>query len=509
MTNALPDRPKKLMSRRAALGLILGSSASAALAQTFPHQLDASPIPHPRPRDLFKRAIPSAQDLIDAAGLSGRHAFALVDLNTGETLESAAPLRRLPPASVAKTVTGLYALEALGGEFRFETRVLATGPITNGHLAGDLILEGSGDPTLDTDSLGALVDQLAQLGLRNISGNFYLWDGALPRIDEIDQAQTEYAGYNPTISGLNLNFNRVHFEWRREGSDYAIKMDARAKRYAPDVKIARMSIAPRNLPVFDHEDGQGFDAWSVARSALGNGGARWLPVRLPALYAGEVFQTIARQQGINLPKPKRLDRAPSGTQLARHASAPLTTLVRDMLKYSTNLTAEVLGLRASIKRGGAPNTLADSATQMNAWARVALGTRHLAFVDHSGLGGESVISAADMARLLAQPITVSRLAPLLKPVAMPDASGQKIDPNHPIKAVAKTGTLDFVSTLAGYVDTPDGRRMAFAIFSADLPKRAEAKAAQNEVPAGARRFNQRSRNLQKALLNRWGFVYAT
>jgi len=61
----------------------------------------------------------------------------------------------------------------------------------------------------------------------------------LPNLDEIDESQLDHLGYNPAISGLNLNFNRVHFEWKRAGGGYSIAMDARSELYKPAVTVAR------------------------------------------------------------------------------------------------------------------------------------------------------------------------------------------------------------------------------------------------------------------------------
>ena len=77
------------------------------------------------------------------------------------------------------------------------------------------VLAGGGDPTLQTDQLGDLVARLAGTGVRGATGRFLHWAGALPRIDRISDDQPDHVGYNPAISGLNLNFNRVHFEWKR------------------------------------------------------------------------------------------------------------------------------------------------------------------------------------------------------------------------------------------------------------------------------------------------------
>ena len=491
------------VGRRAALGLMLGGVAQAA----FGRAVERSPIPAPRPDDLFQRFLPSGDQLVAEAGLSGEVAYAVADAASGELLEVRGPVRRLPPASVAKTVTSLYALTHLGPDHRFITELRRTGPVQAGIVQGDLILQGSGDPTLDTDALGGLAKALAAAGIRGITGQFLVDDRALPRIAQIDDLQTEYAGYNPTISGLNLNYNRVHFEWRRQGESYALKLDARAENFAPDVKIARMAIAGRERPVFDYEPGGGYDGWTVARSALGNGGARWLPVRLPALYAGEVFQTVAALQGVRLPAAKRMTADQPSETIVQVESAPLSLIVRDMLKYSTNLTAEVLGLAASRAQGHRPATLAASAAFMNDWARQTFGMNHLTFVDHSGLGGASEVSVVDMVHMLSAKGVEARLAPLLKTIRMLDDQGNVL-PDPPAEVVAKTGTLDFVSTLAGYAQAPGGPRMAFAIFAADVPRRQAAKAEGAERPAGARTFNGRAKRLQQALIRRWALFYA-
>ncbi|MBU2936522.1 MULTISPECIES: D-alanyl-D-alanine carboxypeptidase/D-alanyl-D-alanine endopeptidase [Pacificibacter] len=496
-------------SRRAALGLLLGGAAGAAMAQSAGVPVvTSSPYPIARPKDLHKLSVPSGEALIKASKVSGAVSYAVAD-ETGKILEAHGPVLRLPPASVAKVITAIYALEHLGGDFTFATDVFATGTLVNGVIQGDVILAGSGDPTLDTDRLGDLAGQLAAMGVTGITGKFYVFGAALPRIEHIDHQQTEYAGYNPTITGLNINYNRVHFEWKKRGDAFDLVMDARAKRFAPKVRIAQMKIAERGLPVFDHTAGVGRDDWTVSRSALGNGGARWLPVRLPALYAGEVFAAVARGQGVSLPNPERLEVLPANVmRLAQLQSIDLTKIVRDMLKYSTNLTAEVIGLAASRKRGLDPMDLSSSAQAMSAWAKDRLGTRHLDFVDHSGLGGASVVSTSDMVRLLSVKGIEPLLGPLLKPIAARDGD-YKVITSPDIDIHAKTGTLDFVSTLAGYVTAPDGQRLTFAVFAADLPARRAAKAQGNEVPKGAKTFNARAKRLQQAMIRRWAVVYGS
>src|SRR6056297_2300178 len=327
----------KQLSRRFFMATALGAISTGAWAGAPPVSLR----PVARPNGLNTLAAPQAEALIDAANLGGEVDFAVMDVKTGVLLESRGAPAGLPPASVTKALTALYALDSLGAGYRFATRLVATGPLENGVLKGDLVLAGGGDPTLDTNALAQMASDLKDAGVREVRGAFKVWGGALPYERVIDPTQPEHVGYNPSVSGLNLNFNRVHFEWARDGRDYEITLDARTARYRPDVGMSRVRVSARSHPVYTYE---GPDDWTVARAALGEGGARWLPVRRPALYAGDVFRTLARAQGVRLPEPAEVGILPKAVVLARHDSDALRVILGDMMEYSTNLTAEVCGL---------------------------------------------------------------------------------------------------------------------------------------------------------------------
>jgi len=72
---------------------------------------------------------------------------------------------------------------------------------------------------------------------------------------------------------------------------------------------------------------------------------------------------------------------------------------------------------------------------------------------------------------------------------------------------AKTGTLNFVSGLGGFVDLPDGTELAFAVFSADMPRRDALTRDERESPPGGRSYARAARQLQQRMLRRWGIVY--
>ena len=95
---------------------------------------------------------------------------------------------------------------------------------------------------------------------------------------------------------------------------------------------------------------------------------------------------------------KPVDRLPGGTVLVSHASAELRAVLRDMMKYSNNMTAEAVGMAASMRAGVGDHVRSGRA--MSDWAAAACGAAHLRLVDHSGLAGASRVAAADMVRML-------------------------------------------------------------------------------------------------------------
>jgi D-alanyl-D-alanine carboxypeptidase/D-alanyl-D-alanine-endopeptidase (penicillin-binding protein 4) len=273
-------------------------------------------------------------------------------------------------------------------------------------------------------------------------------------------------------------------------------MNAEGTRFAPIVRAAKVSIAARDLPLFTYEAERPQESWSVAASALGKGGSRWLPLRNPAPYAAEVFQTLCAAQGIDLPEAQNLASLPQNSAvLTQDNSAPLAQILQSMLKYSTNITAEAIGLAAS-----AATSQSQSAQAMTDWARVTFGIGSV-FGDHSGLGPISRCTTGDMVKIL-RGAAASRkgriLTDLLRATDLQDQDEQ----NHSVRFLAKSGTMNFVSALAGYVRVGQ-KTLVFAIFAADTPRRAAVPIADREEPKGSRAWTKRARKMQRALLAHW------
>lgn len=440
----------------------------------------------------FAKGQEGLTDLVASAKLTGVSALIVAEVGTGRVLESLNAGAQVPPASVAKTITTLFAMEHLGDR-RLMTQVLATGPVVKGRLKGDLILLGGGDPTLSTDDLGDLAADLARV-VKGVEGRFLVCTAALPELPRITDEQPLHVGYNPGVSALALNYNRVSFEWGKAGANPV--MLARGERFIPQVSGIKVQLADRESPLFTYAD-TGAETWTVARPALAKAGSRWLPVRRVGDHAAEVFRRLCAAQGIDLGAPQRIDALPEAQVLARHQGAPLPQVLRDMLKYSTNVTAETLGLLSS----GAPDLRA-SAGAMTDWAagRLGLAAR---FVDHSGLGAASRVTAEGMMQAL---MIGERLQPglrgLLKEQGVLGPDGKKAK-GGPVRCLAKSGTLNFVSGLAGFIERPGGPDLAFAVFSADPARREAVPIAARENPPGEKAYVGRARALQAKLIARW------
>lgn len=463
------------VDRRAVIGGLIAAPflARASLAEAL------SPSLRPKPKPL-----PNAQRLIASSGLRGRVAYALLDPSDGHLVSQGLSQAPMPPASVMKAVTALYALDRLGPSHHFRTRVLRSGDM--------LILAGGGDPVLSTDDLAKLAKVLATSG-QTAPKRFAVWGGALPGLEEIAPEQADYLAYNPALSGMILNFNRVHLGWRRADGTVQMSLEARAAAHSPRA-YSITAAAGDQRDLFSYRDEGDREAWTVSRSAIARPGSRWLPVRKPELYAGDVFQTLCRAEGLVLPTPEIITELPAAVEVAAVNSPPLTAILKDMLKYSTNLTAEVVGLHAS---GAASPSV--SALAMQDWVRARVPGQGFALHDHSGLSSASRISTQGMASLLAGPGLAANLPDLLKAQPLADDLGR--DTAVGSRIMAKTGTLNFVSNLAGYLQSADGSHRAFAIFCSDPPRHAATTG--QELPAGVQSWTHKAKLLQRDLLHFW------
>ncbi len=444
-------------------------------------------------------AAPDADTLIRQHGFRPADVgFLVFDLADGREIAGHRPDAAFIPASVAKVPTAVAALSLLGPDWRFTTQVLTTGPVRGGILVGDLILKGGGDPTLDSTGLAALAQDLVRQGIRVVSGRFLYDSSDLPVLAEIEPDQPYGAGYNTGVSALTVNFNRAQVSWTRRNGVIAAQTWSVSDTGRLPIDGVTLHAAPRpgTLTPMTADSGEG---WQVGFPATGDKGSFWMPVRRPDRVTAGLFHRIAGMNGLTLPPPQPGTAPAAARPLARRDSPPLTGVAARVLRYSNNLSAELMVLATARRLESRPAGLSQAAATVAGWLKSrAPGTdwRGFDLANGSGLTVRSRVTARQMA-------TILRLGGEPLYALLPGEDEGKATPN----ARAKSGTMAYSKGLAGVLTTTGGRRLGFALFIGDEAQRqAMDRSIDRAVPAmppAARDWLERARGLQTALLASW------
>ena len=164
-------------------------------------------------------------------------------------------------------------------------------------------------------------------------------------------------------------------------------------------------------------------------------------------------------------------------------------------------------LRRRSAASGASGLIASAAT-VQAWAKDRLGL-DATLVDHSGLGSASRVTAGGMMQaLLAGQKSKSGagLQFILRDIGLRDLAGKPVK-GATTRVLAKSGTLNFVSGLVGFIAPKAGRDLVFAIFTADVARREAVPLVEREKPVGQRDWVQRAHLMQAQLIGRWAAAY--
>ena len=450
-----------------------------------------------------------ASQIINKNGFSDITTAVLFDLENNQITESHNQDLRLPLASVTKALTAVYGLETIGKTYKFYTDLYIDGVITDGLLDGNIYLVGGGDPSLTTDDLLKFVDVLKSIGIENISGNFYYDDSSLPEFTSIDNTQLPEESFNPGLSGLNLNHNKILFKWRKNRGDYDLELEARGLRsnaQAQNISIVGVSKS-NSVYDYDIDEKRRIESWRVSKKILGKSGVRWLPVRLSSSYASEVFKSLCLQNKISIPAPNQARKSYNELNLLlRHESVTLFELVKKMLDTSNNLTAEIVGLYAANFWGVQTESIMRSGEVMTDWFDYITKTKGSTFANHSGLTTESRVSSSDFIKFLYRNETRNILPSILKSRPVYGSAAKKIYDSQ-IAVLAKTGTMHFNRGLSGYITKKGVPKAAFAIFSADIEKKMAIRSHQLSNPPGSKNWLYRAKFQENAILSNWAERY--
>jgi len=473
---------------------------------SFAESVQKSILPVPRPIffDYSKPKLFNA--ILNKKKLEADIGFILYDIEDSKILEAINPSKQYPLASITKVVTALYAMEILGPGQVFTTTIEAIGEESDGILNGNLILRGGSDPTLSNDDLVILVDNLWDSGLRKVDGKFIVDSSDVIYHGEIDSEQPEYLSYNPSISGLNLNFNRVLFEWEKVGELYSFQFQARSAINNFDVSTTEVNFSKSNHKFKDDNYNGKNDKWVFDHSFLDKAKKRWLPVRNPDNYAAELFWKIANKKGIDLPRPEISHQISKGKILAKVQSEPLIKNIQLMLKYSNNLLSEIVGLSATKKVSGSKREIKASAKIMGSWLENKIGTHEGHFSDHSGLGVGSMMSSHELIRFLKNLEWQDSEISLMQDLKIKKAQSSVLK-SYTNFIKVKTGTLNYVGNMAGYIETKSGRKLLFVILGSNLDQRNRLTKADRDNPPEAKIWNKKIRSLQLDLIESWALRY--
>lgn len=397
------------------------------------------------------------------------------------------------PASTIKLVTTFTALELLGPGYTWATPVFIDGAVRDGTLYGNLTIQGQGDPRLVLERLWLLLRRVQGLGIHTIAGDIILDNTAfaVPAIDPSAFDGEPLRPYNAAPDALLLNFKSVVMTFVPEPGGTV----ARVQFDPPLAGVQLQNTVPLlagECPDYRSALRADFSDPKVIRFAGGYAqscGEKVWPVAYadPKTYATRAVQGLWQDMGGKLNGTVRMGSL-AGTTAAAYKpvfemrSAPLAEIVRDINKYSNNVMAQqvyltlgrvltppalVPGAPGAAGFAGmavavtAPGTFEASHKVVQRWWTERLGADDLPVLENgSGLSRNERISAHGLGRLL-QAAFVSPLMPDLMaslPINGVDGTLRRAKTRSNGYAHLKTGSLNEVVAVAGYVHAAGGKR---------------------------------------------------
>ncbi len=420
---------------------------------------------------------PGVQQALRNAGVPASAVGVWVqDVGSAKPALAVNPRQPLNPASVMKLLTTSAALDLLGPAHTWKTDALSNGGLSDGVLAGDLHLRGSGDPKLTIEALWLWMREMRARGLREIRGDIVLdrslFDLGTPDPGGFD-AQPLRA-YNVIPDALLLNFKALQLTFvPGPGQRVAVlaeplpaqlevlsllkAVDGGCDNWRGGLRYDLTTQGERARLVFTgtYPASCGERSWSLAP----------LDHRQ---YAESLVRELWRETGGTLGGTVRDGTVPPGAQLfSSHESPPLADQIRDINKWSNNVMARQLFLSLGAASGRAPVREADGEAAIRTWLKSRdLSMPELVLENGSGLSRRERISAEGLGRLLlfawASPTMPEFVSSM--PVYGVDGTLKKRGNGNGNggRAHLKGGTLDGVRCVAGYVLDRNGRRHAVA-----------------------------------------------
>lgn len=406
--------------------------------------------------------------------------FVVMNADNGQVLYNHNGYQSFTPASNMKLLTAAASLYELGPDYRYHTQLAYNQSHLQDHvLQGDAYLRFVGDPSLTIDDVGHLIDKLKKQGIHSIEGNFIIDHKRYVKPDYAPGMTHDniYWYYGAPISAILINQNALHVQIQPNdtlGKQAHIDTSSDFQHYAhlQSTNVTTVTY-PKSLHRcqlvlnVNHKNAYQFKGcWPI-----GHQQDLKLAVRNPYLLAKNVIQERLQHDKIKLQGHFKEGQLPSGVdQVAQHSSAVLKHLLTTMMKTSNNIYAESL-----------TKTLGDQRFHQGSFQLGVLAIKRI-LSDHAGLdchharikdgAGESrynLITPMLLARLLYIMHNDEKLGAIYQQT-LPDSGSngtlkKRMTSSDMIDSVAaKTGSMNGVSTLSGYLKTLQQDHLIFVIM---------------------------------------------
>ena len=411
----------------------------------------------------------------------------LVELGTGEELFAHGADEGFTPASTMKVLTAAAALRELGPAYRFNTRIFRRGEIDgSGVLDGDLYIQGGGDPTLVVERLWKLVYDLRLEGIERISGDVFFDDSHFDdrtRISGWSKPADIRRGpaYFAPIGALSLNFNTVATvisPGQAVGAPARVRLETNAPGIANlESEIVTGSARSRRRIHIDRTvDGQAVTLRVTGSIPAASDAVRYYrTVPDPTAYFMSAFAGFMEGHGIEVDGDFSEALTPEDLPLvAQLQSPPLASILMDMNKYSSNFIAEQvlkeIGAHATDSQG---STLKGLQVISDYLGTLGISESEFVIVNGSGLSRQTVLRPRHLTSVLvdmASDPTVSSEFTASLAIGGRDGTLWSRFRGDPVqgRVRGKTGTINGVHCLVGYLHGQDGQQYAFAYLVNNL-----------------------------------------
>lgn len=395
------------------------------------------------------------------------------DLDTGETVLDWRGDEPRNPASTIKLLTTLVALDVLGPTYRWHTDAYIDGELDDGRLDGDLMLKGYGDPFLVTERVWQLLRKIRQAGVREISGDLLLDDSWFDTGDYDPGAfdRQPLRAYNVAPNALMMNFKvvRYWFEPNHEGGAVNVRVDPPLQNLSVDNRLGlangscqgfqRGITVTTNATVdevtFSGRFPNGCERYAMDRTALSHNE-----------FVYGLFDSLWLESGGSIDGSwKRTVVDEDAEPLVSFGSRPLTEMIARINKYSNNVMARQLLYTLGAEVNGPPGTEDSGRAVIEDWlTENGLASTEIAIENGAGLSRKTRTTARDMVAMLQfawqQPYMPEYLASMSLSGLDGTLRRRFGDTDLVGKAHLKTGSLDHVTAIAGFLQSSSGRRFA-------------------------------------------------